>query len=95
MRTKILLGACGVAAVTILLGPAEGRAQRWDARREVAEGAREIRHERREAAREIATAGSAWEVRREIREGHREITHERREARREVRREVNKEYWRR
>ena len=53
------------------------------------------RHERREAAREIASADSRWEVRHEIREAHREINHERREApAREVQREVNQSYWR-
>ena len=62
-------------------------------RREIAEGNREIRQERREAVREIANADSPWEVRHEIREANREIRHEKREARREVRREVNQAYW--
>jgi gas vesicle protein len=91
---KILLGACATAAAVLMLLPARGWAQRWDAQREVAEGAREIRRERREAAREILDADSAWEARHEIREGTREVSRERREARREVRREVRQGVWR-
>ena len=77
----------------LLFAPGLSSADRWDVRREVAEGNREIRQERREAVREIASADSRWEARREIREAGREIRHERREARREVRREVNQAYW--
>jgi hypothetical protein len=77
----------------LVLIPGVSQADRWDVRREIAEGDREIRQERREAVREIASADSAWEARREIREAGREIRHERREARREVRREVNQAYW--
>jgi hypothetical protein len=69
-------------------------ADRWDVRREIAEGNREIRRERREAIREIARADSPWEARREIREAHREIRREQREKRREVRREVRESTWR-
>jgi hypothetical protein len=94
MRTKILLGTCSVVAVTMLLGPAQGWAQRWDVRREVGEGAREVRREREEAVREIRNADSPWEVRHEIREGHRQITREKNEARRQVRREINQPGWR-
>jgi hypothetical protein len=91
MRTaRKLLTAAG--AVLLLL-PALTAADRWDVRREIAEGNREIRQERREAVREIANADSPWEVRHEIREANREIRHEKREARREVRREVNQAYW--
>jgi hypothetical protein len=36
-------------------------ADRWDVRREIAEGSREIRRERREAIREIARADSPWD----------------------------------
>lgn len=69
-------------------------ADRWDVRRELAEGNREIRRERREAVREIARADSPWEARREIREAHREIRREQREKRREVRREIREDMWR-
>jgi hypothetical protein len=68
-------------------------ADRWDVRREIAEGNREIRRERREAIREISRADSPWEARREIREAHREIRREEREKRREVRREVRESTW--
>ena len=85
-----LLAALGAALV--LAAPA-ARADRWDVSREIAEGNREIRQERREAAREILSADSAWEARREIREAGREIRHEQREARREVRREINQARW--
>jgi hypothetical protein len=76
----------------ILFAPGVARADRWDVRREISEGNREIRQERREAVKEIAQADSPWEARREIREAQREIRHERREMRREVRREVNQAY---
>ena len=81
-----------LGAALILATPAAW-ADRWDVRREMAEGNREIRQERREATREIMSADSAWEARQEIREAGREIRHEQREARREVRREVNKASW--
>ena len=84
-------------ALGLLLGfammPAICWADRWDVRMETAEGAHEIRRERREAAREITEADSPWEVRHEIREAHREISRERREARREIRREVRQSSW--
>lgn len=81
-----------LGAALVVAAPAAW-ADRWDVRREMAEGNREIRQERREAAREILTADSAWEARREIREAGREIRHEQREARREVRREINQASW--
>lgn len=85
----------GLAVGAALLGSAPPAwADRWDVRREIAEGNREIRRERREALREIANADSRWEVRREIREAHREIRREQREKRREVRREVREAMWR-
>ena len=84
---------CGLLVLGILLMPAVGWADRWDVRHEIAEGDREIRRERREAAREIARADSPWEARQEIREAHREIRREQYEARREVRREVRDNYW--
>jgi rRNA maturation endonuclease Nob1 len=89
-RKLPVLVALGVSLV--LAAPAAW-ADRWDVRREIAEGNREIRQERREAVREIMTADSAWEARREVREAGREIRHEQREARREVRREVAQASW--
>jgi hypothetical protein len=83
----------GVLLAGILLAAAPVWADRWDVRREVAEGNREIRRERREARREILEADSPWEMRREIREAGREIGRERRERRREVNREVRQSYW--
>lgn len=83
----------GLFGAVMLLTPAVGLADRWEVRREIAEGNREIRRERREAAREISRADSPWEARREIREAHREISRERREQRREVRREVRESMW--
>lgn len=93
MRTRSLLKTLGVAVAVVLVAPALGWAQRWDVRREIAEGTREVRRERREAVREIASADSAWEARHEIREGAREVRRERIERRREVRREVRDHYW--
>ena len=87
-------GKTGLLVAGLLLTASSVAAQRWEVRREVAEGNREIRRERREARREILNADSPWEVRREIREGAREINRERREKRREVRREVRENYWR-
>ena len=74
--------------VPIFSIPAMAGAQRYDTRREIREGQREVNHERREARREIATADNPMERRHEIREGAREITHERREAERQIRRTV-------
>jgi hypothetical protein len=86
MKSVVLLTAMVVIAPVAW-------ADRWDIRREVAEGNREIRRERREAFREIVSADSPGERRREIREAHREINRERRERRREVRREVRQAQW--
>lgn len=61
-------------------------AQRYDTRREIREGTREVNQERREARREIVTADGPIERRHEVREGAREITQERREAERQIRR---------
>ena len=85
----------GMLLAALLLTASSVGAQRWEVRREIAEGNREIRRERREARREILRADSPWEVRREIREGAREIRREQREQRREVRREIRQNYWRR
>jgi hypothetical protein len=89
------IGKTGILLVALLLMATSAGAQRWEVRREIAEGNREIRRERREARREILNADTPWEMRREIREGAREIGRERREKRREVRREVRENYWRR
>jgi hypothetical protein len=77
-----------VTAIALLVVP-NSSADRWDVRREIAEGNREIRRERREAVREILSADS----RREIREAYKEINREKREQRREVRREVRQSQW--
>jgi hypothetical protein len=91
-KTTSTLVMAALGAV-LMFAPGLSQVDRWDVRREMRESNREIRHERREAVREIAAADSPWEARQEIREANREIRHERREARREVRREVNQAYW--
>jgi hypothetical protein len=91
MRRAVKMAALACVAGFVLSSPAW--AERWDVRREISEGNREVRRERREAAREIYNADSPWEARQEIREAHREINREYREQRREVRREVNEAYW--
>jgi hypothetical protein len=83
-----------LCAAGVLVPASLARADRWDVRREIAEGNREIRRERREALREIARADSLREVRREVWEASREIKREQREKRREVRREIREEMWR-
>jgi hypothetical protein len=83
----------GVLGAVLLFASPVAQADRWDVRREIAEGNREIRHERREAVREIVNADSPWEARHEMREAGREIRREQREQRREVRREVNQARW--
>ncbi|MBP7570728.1 MAG: hypothetical protein KBA95_11770 [Acidobacteria bacterium] len=88
-------GRCGLAFLAILLVSPAARADRWDVLREIGEGDREIRRERREAVREILRADSGWEVARELGEGAREIRREKREKRREVRREIRDELFRR
>jgi hypothetical protein len=93
MPTILKLHKAAILGASLLLAPCLAQADRWDVRREIGEGNREIRQERREAVREVAAADSPWEARHEIREGGREIRHERREARREVRREVNQAEW--
>jgi hypothetical protein len=81
-----------VLLAALLLTSSAAWADRWDVNQEIAEGNREVRHERREARREIASADSPWEARQEVREAGREISHERREQRREVNREVRQSY---
>ena len=93
MLTLLNVRKTAILGAALLLVPCLAQADRWDVRREIAEGNREIREERREAAHEIATADTRWEARHEFREAGREIRHERREARREIRREVNQSYW--
>ena len=73
-----------LAAMTLCLTDAAST-QPYERRQEIREGSREINHERREAAREVAAADNPVERRHEIREGSREVNHERREAQREVR----------
>lgn len=85
MKAHVMLKAAAVLAL-VAFWASPALTQDWDTRREIREGARQISHERYEAAREIRTADSPWEARHEIREGAREVSHERREARREVRR---------
>lgn len=92
-RPATVIGSLVVSA-SLLLTASVAWADRWDVRREIAEGNREIRRERREAYREISRADSRWEARREIREAHREIRREQYEKRREVRREMRENMWR-
>ena len=94
MRRPATLLALLTVTSGLLLSVPVAWADRWDVRREIAEGNREIRRERREALREIARADSPREARREYWEGHREIRRDQREKRREVRREVREEMWR-
>ena len=92
--------ACALAgwiALSLTLSVLPGKAHPlWNAsrghavRRELREGAREIRRERREAFRAIVRADSPKEFGREIFQGLREIGRERRELRREVRREMGR-----
>lgn len=85
----ILASSCPVAASDDWVASRNSRI-----RREIREGAKEIRKERREAFREVMGADSPREFRREIREGVREVRRERREMRREVRREIRRlRYW--
>jgi hypothetical protein len=93
MRAAKFVVVAGLVGAGVLLSSALAFADRWDVRKEVSEGNREIRRERREAVREIANADSAWEARQEIREAHREISREQREARREVSREIRENVW--
>lgn len=93
MRTRNAVTLAALACAATLLVTGTARADRWDVRKEISEGNREVRRERREAVREVYNADSPWEARQEIREAHREINRERREQRREVRREVNEAYW--
>jgi len=93
MRPAKLLTIVTLSA-SLLFPAAVAWAERWNVRREISEGNREIRRERREAIREISRSDSPWEARREIREAHREIRREQREQRREVRREVRENMWR-
>ena len=93
MRHGSIMHRFAALGAVLLFAVPVAQADRWDVRREIAEGNREIRQERREAVREIVTADSPWEARHEIREANREIRHERREQRREVRREINQAAW--
>jgi hypothetical protein len=94
MRRPATVIASLVFGAALFMTASVAWADQWDIRREIAEGNREIRRERREAIREISRADSPWEARRELREAHREIRREEREKRREVRREVRENMWR-
>jgi hypothetical protein len=93
MRATKFVVVTGLVGAGVLLSSGLVCADRWDVRKEAAEGNREVRRERREAVREIANADSPWEVRQEIREAHREISREVREQRREVKREIRENAW--
>jgi hypothetical protein len=79
------LAAAALTLTTLL--PALAAADPWDVRREVAEGARNVQQERREAAREIDRCRTRDCVQREVIEGRREVQRERYEAAREIHRE--------
>lgn len=87
MNTRRTLSLAAAALSLATLVPALATAGPWDVRREVAEGAHSVQHERREAAREIDRCRTRECVEREIREGRREVDRERREAAREIHRE--------
>jgi gas vesicle protein len=86
-----LIAVAGVAIV-VLAAPMEASASRWEVRKEIREGARDIQREKREATRELRKCQTRECARREIREGNREVSRERREARREVRGEIREHY---
>jgi hypothetical protein len=86
------VAAAGVAIVG-LATPMPASASRWEVRKEVREGYREVEREKREAARELRKCHTRECARREVREGYREVERERREARREIRREVREDYY--
>ena len=92
MTTRTSLAAALLCLASIL--PAVAGAEPWEVRREVREGARNMAHERQEAAREVRRCDSRDCVRREIREGHREVHRERLEARHEIRHEQARDYHR-
>jgi hypothetical protein len=66
-KSSTLIARVAVTA-GLLVTASPAWTDRWDVRREIAEGNREIRRERREAVRDIARADSPWEACREIRE---------------------------
>jgi hypothetical protein len=86
-----LIAAVGVA-IAGLATPMDAAASRWEVRKEIREGARDVQREKREAARELRKCQTRECARREVREGHREVARERREARREVRGEIREHY---
>lgn len=93
MKSYVIWVVLGLPAVALLsLGMPFKSLAGNDIKREWREGMREIRSERREAAREILNADTPGEFRREIREGIRQVRRERREMRREIRREMRDRY---
>jgi hypothetical protein len=95
MRSAAVM-AIVAASVVVLVGafaPSDAHASRWEVRQEVREGAKSVRKEKKEAARELRKCETRECARREIREGYREVGRERREARREIRREIREDYY--
>jgi len=94
MRCAALMAVA--AASVVLVGafvPTDALASRWEVRQEVREGAKSVRKEKKEAARELRKCETRECARREVREGYREVERERREARREIRREIREDYY--
>lgn len=85
----LTLGLVLLAAVL----PAESRADRWEVRKEMREGARNVEREKREAHRALRRCETRECARREMREGYREVEREKREARREIRGAMRDSRW--
>jgi hypothetical protein len=92
-RLSLMVIAAASVAIVGLGAPLQASASRWEVRKEVREGAKEVHREKREAARELRKCQTRECARREVREGYREVERERREARREIRREVREDYY--
>jgi len=73
--------------------PPEVRADRWEVRKEMREGARNVEREKREAYRALRRCETRQCARREMREGYREVEREKREARREIRGAMRDSHW--
>jgi hypothetical protein len=93
MMRPLALVAMATASVALggAFAPTEALASRWEVRQEVREGAKSVRKEKKEAARELRKCQTRECARREIREGQREVSRERREARREIRQEIRED----
>ncbi len=85
----LALGLLLLAAVL----PAEARSDRWQVRKEMREGARNVEREKREAQRALRRCETRECARREMREGYREVEREKREARREIRGAMRDSRW--